>query len=165
MNDNRNMHLAVSTGSDDATAFFSAGTTQQIISDPLNLLFFSVYGVHFAVDAEQVSGMAVYKGEVADDLFWFHEVFEYSSTGAGYVSPTVIKIRTGIEPSYSVIIDSMEDIAEVRQSCIRPFPALLASFTLRSGMWGILPRNGVMVLLVDFQLLLKQKRLDCNSKL
>ncbi len=160
MIDNGNMPVAVSTGTDRSTTLFSSAKTQQVHSDPLNLLFFSVYGVHFAVDAEQVSGMSVYNGEAADDLFWFHDVFDYGSAGAGYISPTIIKIRTASDSSYRVIIDSMEDIAEVSQSDIRLFPSLLESFTLRNGMWGILPRNGIMVLLVDFQLLLKQKRSD-----
>jgi chemotaxis signal transduction protein len=124
----------------------------------LDLLLFSVGGVHFGVDSEQVSGIAAYDGESADDLFWFHEELEYGIGPAPYVSPTVVTIRSGDERSYRVIIDSMEDIAEFGMSDIHLFPELLEPFTIRMGLWGILPKNGIMVLLVDFQLLLKQKR-------
>lgn len=123
----------------------------------INLLFFSVGGIHFGIDAEQVAGIAVYDGEQADDLFWFHEELKYGDTVATYASPTVITIRTGGGRSYRVIIDSMEDIAEFSQDDIRLFPELLEPFAMRRGLWGILPVNGIMVLLLDFQLFLKQK--------
>jgi chemotaxis signal transduction protein len=131
------------------------------MSDPgdtkLNLLLFSVSGVHFGVDAEQVAEIADYDGENSEDLFWFHEELEYGAMAVRYASPTTISIRTGDEHSYRVIIDSMEDIAEFSLNGFHLFPALLKPFVVRKGLWGILTRNGKMVLLVDFQLLLKQK--------
>lgn len=128
----------------------------------LDLLLFSLGGVHFGVDAGQVTGVAVYDGEQADDLFWLHEELEYGAAAATYVAPTVVTVRTGCVPSYRVIIDKMEDVAELSQNDIRPFPALLEPFTLRKGLWGILPRNGSMVLLLDFQRLLKERRPDIS---
>ena len=122
----------------------------------LDLLLFSVGGVHFGADAGQVAGIAVYDGEQADDLFWFHEEFEYGDAALTYSSPTVVTIRTTGVPSYRLIIDSMEDIAEFSQNDIRLFPALLEPFAIRRGLWGVLPRNGIMVLLVDFQRFLRK---------
>jgi chemotaxis signal transduction protein len=52
----------------------------------------------------------------------------------------------------------MEDIAECDRNDIRLFPELLEPVALRNGMWGILPRDGRMVLLVDFQRLIKKKK-------
>lgn len=121
----------------------------------LDLLLFSVCGVHFGADAGQVTGIALYDGEQADDLFWFHEELEYGDSATTYFSPTVVTIRTGRLQSYRVIIDSMEDIAEFSQNDIRLFPALLEPFAIRRGLWGILPRSEIMVLLVDFKSLLK----------
>ena len=128
---------------------------QQLAS--LNLLTFSVGGVHFGIDAEQVAGIGAYDGDQAEDLFWFHEELEYGDAAVSYASPTVVTIRTGDGQSYRVIIDSMEDIAEFSQDDIRLFPELLEPFTMRRGLWGILPVNGIMVLLLDVQLFLKQK--------
>lgn len=158
MNENGTMRYATVSGPGESTNIFSADNARKMDFGSLNLLLFSVGGVHFGVDAEQVAGIAVYSGEQADDLHWFHEELAYGDAAPVYCSPTVITIRTGNAPSYRVIIDSMEDIAEVGQNDIGLFPALLEPFVRRSGMWGILSRDGIMVLLVDFQLLLKQRR-------
>jgi len=123
----------------------------------INLLLFSVGGVHFGIDAEQVAGIGAYDGDQAEDLFWFHEELEYGDAAVSYASPTVVTIRTGGVQSYRVIIDSMEDIAEFSQDDIRLFPELLEPFAMRRGLWGILPVKGIMVLLLDFQRFLKQK--------
>lgn len=125
----------------------------------LDLLLFSVGGVYFAADAGQVSGIAAYGGEQGDDLFWFHKELGYGDESTAYLSPTVVTIRTGNEQSYRVIIDSMDDIAEFQQNDIIPFPALLEPFAVRRGLWAILAGSSPIVLLVDFQLLLKQKRI------
>jgi len=124
----------------------------------LGLLLFSVCGVHFGVDAGQVTGIAAYDGEQADDLFWFHEVLEYGDAGHTYFSPTVITIRTGVGLSSRMIIDRMEDIVDFSQNDIRLFPALLEPLVIRRGLWGILLRNDCMVLLLDFKRLLKERR-------
>ena len=123
----------------------------------INLLLFSVGGVHFGIDAEQVAGIGAYDGDQAEDLFWFHEELEYGDAAVSYASPTIVTIRTGGVQSYRVIIDSMEDIAEFSQDDIRLFPELLEPFAMRRGLWGILPVKGIMVLLLDFQRFLKQK--------
>ncbi len=121
----------------------------------LNLLLFSVGGVHFAVDAEQAAGMAPYDGEEADDLFWFHEELDFGAVPVTYHSPVVVTVRTPDARPYRVIIDAMEHIGEFSQDDITPFPPLLEPFSLRRGMWGILVRNGRVVLLLDLLRLLK----------
>lgn len=125
----------------------------------LDLLLFSVGGVYFGADTGQVAGIAAYGGEQGDDLFWFHQELGYGAELTAYLSPTVVTIRTGDEQSYRVIIDSMDEIAEFHQDDIIPFPELLEPFAIRRGLWGILAGSGPIVLLVDFQLLLKQKRI------
>jgi chemotaxis signal transduction protein len=122
----------------------------------LNLLLFTIEEVHFAVDGEQVTEVTAYEGVQSDDLFWFHQELGYDESVV-YLAPVIVTIRTEDDRRYRVIIDSMEDIAEFSQNDIRPFPPLLEPFALRKGMWGVLPRNGNMVLLVDFNLLLKQR--------
>lgn len=134
------------------------------MSDPdgkqLNLLLFSVGGIHFAVDAEQAAGLAPYDGEDADDLFWFHEELDFGAVAVTYHSPTIVTVRTPDARPYRVIIDSMEHIGEFSQADIIPFPPLLEPFSLRRGMWGILVRNGRVVLLLDLLRLLKERSLN-----
>lgn len=125
----------------------------------LNLLLFSVGGVHFAIDAEQAAVMAPYAGEEADDLFWFHEELDFGAAEITYHSPTIVTIRTREGQPYRVIIDSVEHIGEFSLDDITPFPPLLEPFSLRMGMWGILVRNERVVLLLDLLRLLKERSL------
>lgn len=127
------------------------------VGKQLNLLLFSVGGVRFAIDADQVTGMTPYAGEEADDLFWFHEELDYGRGTPAYDDPVIIAIRTEDATSYRVVIDRMEDVAEICALGIRPLPPLLEPLLLRKGMWGVAERGGQMVLLVDFQRLLRYK--------
>jgi chemotaxis signal transduction protein len=126
----------------------------------LNLLLFSVGDAHFGIDAEQAQGTAVYCGEAADDLFWFHEELGFGKEPPVYRSPTIVTIKIGGLRPYRVIIDSMEDIAEFSLNDIQPFPPLVERFVLQKGMWGVLNLKGRMILLVDLQRLLKGKNFE-----
>jgi len=128
----------------------------------LNLFLFSVGGVHFGIDAEQACGMTPYAGEEAEDLFWFHKELGFGSRPVTYVTPTVITIRMPDARSYRVIIDSLEDIAEFSRHDIRLFPQLLEPVALRNGMWGIVVKDDRMILLVDFERLLRE-RMDVTA--
>lgn len=122
----------------------------------VNLLLFSVGGVRFGMDAELAAEITEYYDEEADDLVWFHKEMGYGYTPA-YTEPVIVAIRTEDSRSYRVIIDKMEDVAEIRVVDICPFPTLLEPFALRTGMWGVADRDTHMVLLVDFQRLLRYK--------
>lgn len=123
----------------------------------LNLLLFSVGGLHFGVEAEQVVDVADYDGELSDDLFWFHEELDYVTPVSGYSRPTVISIRTVGQLPYRIIVDLLEDVVEFSLKDLHLFPAHLEPFVMRGGLWGLLLRNGIMVLLVDFQRLWQNK--------
>lgn len=124
--------------------------------DSLNLLLFSVWGVSFGIDADQVAEITAYKAET-EDLVWFHDEMGYGDKKLRYHSPTIVTIKTDREMPYRVIIDSMQDITQFNWNDITPFPALMEPFSLQMGMWGILSRQGSMVLLLDFQRLLRNK--------
>ncbi|MDD2272389.1 MAG: hypothetical protein PHP95_09615 [Desulfuromonadaceae bacterium] len=123
----------------------------------LNLLLFSVGGVHFGMDAEQAAAITGYHGEEAEDLFWFHEEIGFGGATLAYSAPTIVTIRGEDSLSYRVIIDKMEDIAEISSVDIQSFPLLVESLALRKGMWGVTVREGRMVLLIDFTRLLRHK--------
>ncbi|HIJ80312.1 MAG TPA: hypothetical protein HPP76_01225 [Desulfuromonadales bacterium] len=78
-----------------------------------------------------------------------------------YISPTIISITTGASDSYRVIIDSIVDIAECNISEIRPFPPLVEQFAVQKGMWGVVVRHNVIVVLIDFLRMRKEKRSGC----
>ncbi len=116
----------------------------------LNLLLFTVGGVCFAVDAEQVDGMSGYQTGESGNLLWFHELLGFGYRDVTYREPAVLAIKTVESGSCRVIIDNMEDIAEYSVSDIVPLPALLEPFAVRNGIWGVLKRDSVLTLLVDF---------------
>lgn len=123
----------------------------------LNLLLFSVGGVFFGVDAEQVDGTFSCQGEEADDLFWFHRELGYGDDTIVYDAPAILSIKTGDSTSYRVIIDQMEDVTGISTADIYPFPSLVEPFALRKGMWGIMVKDDRLILLVDFFRLLKER--------
>jgi len=133
---------------------------ESLICETFHLLLFSVGGICFGIDTGQVAEIAVYNGEVREDLFWFHEEMGYAGKMVTYQSPVIVTIQTGTVSPYRVIIDSMEDIAEFSQSDISLFPSMLEPFVLRKGLWGLLVRQERLVLLLDFQRLLREKSAD-----
>ncbi len=118
----------------------------------LNLLLFSVGGVYFGVDADQVDAMTAYQGEMQENTPWFHEVMGYGNQTVTYKCPTVITVKTA---DYQMIIDSMEDIAEFSADDIRLLPPIVESFAVKRGIWGVLLRRKRMTLLLDLMCLPK----------
>jgi len=122
----------------------------------LDLLLFSVEGVYFGIDAEQVLQTAACNGE-DDDLLWIHEVLDFRTTSVVYLTPTIITAGTRGGRRYRVVIDAMEDITQCSLNDLRPLPPVLEPFAMRKGIWGILPRNGRMTLLLDLMSLLSTR--------
>lgn len=116
----------------------------------LNLLLFSVGGVCFAVDAEQVDGMSGYAAEESDSLLWFHEMLGFGDREVRYRAPTVLSVKTVACRTCQVVIDNMEDIAEYSVHDLAPLPALLEPFAIRNGIWGVLKRDTALTMMVDF---------------
>lgn len=117
----------------------------------LNLLLFSVGGVSFAVDAEQVEAMAAYLPEESGTLFRFHELAGFGNRQVSYRMPTVLSLKSSEPGGCRVLVDAMEDIAEYGVDAISPLPALLEPFAFRHGLWGVLKRDNGLTMLVDFQ--------------
>lgn len=135
------------------------GLCATLTSSSLTLLLFTVGGVAYAVDADQIARITAYdKEEHSDDVCWLHEEMGYGSRPVGYQVPTVVLIKAGSVGPYRVIIDRMEDIAECSYDDITLLPELVTPFLLQKGIWALLVRNGVMVFLLDFQRLLQTKK-------
>jgi|GEM_PF-862979 len=150
-------YLAPGSGADAGRPSLAMQNPPDMEFNALNLLLFSVGKVLFGVDADQVARISAYKNEMDEDLFWFHEVIGYGEKTVEYHTPTIITIRTTDGPRH-VIIDSMDEIAEFSPNEIGLLPALLEPFALQRGIWGVLPRDGSIILLVDFNRLLMEKR-------
>ena len=123
----------------------------------INLLLFEVGGVPFALDAEQAEEFVAFRGEHDPDLVWFHREMGFREREVVYREPTVVTIRMGTGRPYRVVIDQMQEIAGFDGDDLRLFPPTVEPFALNKGVWGLLPRGGRLVLLVDFRLLLQRK--------
>ena len=123
----------------------------------LNLLVFSVGGVRFGCDAEQAEAVAGYRGE-EENLFWLHEELGYGGRPVHYRAPSVVTVKTEDARSYRVIIDQMEELIGISADDIAPLPRLMERSALGRGIWGVVERQGRMILLLDFQRFLRDKR-------
>ena len=123
----------------------------------INLLLFEVAGIPFALFAEEVEEFAAFDGGSDPELVWFHREFGFRETEVVYRAPVVVTVRTGGGPRFRLIIDQMQEIAGFDGDDLRLFPPTVEPFALNKGVWGILPRGGRLVLLVDFRLLLQRK--------
>ncbi|MBJ6727136.1 CheW domain-containing protein [Geomesophilobacter sediminis] len=119
----------------------------------LNLLLFQAAGVSFAADLEQIARMRDLAEEPdRAELHWFHEEIGMESVEpAQYGAPTVLTLRSDAAAPFRIVVDAMEDIVEVPIGDIQPFPPLVAGRALENGLWGVIPRNGIMILLVDLE--------------
>jgi chemotaxis signal transduction protein len=121
----------------------------------LDLLLFSVGGVSFGVDAEQVEEILSWQG--GDGSAWFHRELGYPSDTISYRAPSVLKIKTEDAGHYQVIIDLLQDVTRIVAGDIHPFPPVVEPFALHKGMWGIVVKDERMILLVDFQRLMRER--------
>jgi hypothetical protein len=123
----------------------------------LNLFLFSVGGVHFGADAAQIAGMAPLTGDDGDKPAWLHEVLEFGARPVTYREPVILDVGTVDDSRWRVVVDAVEDITSACPYEIHPLPAPVESHALRKGLWGVLPRGGRMILLLDFRLLLSRQ--------
>ena len=120
----------------------------------LRLLVFRLGALQFGVPAEQVAGLRGYGEAGAEPAVWFHALLGFPEAPR-YRAPTAALVsRMGRSPAW-VVLDAIDDLLEVELDAVRPFPALAEAHALRRGMWGILPGQGRMVLLVDLDQLLE----------
>jgi chemotaxis signal transduction protein len=123
----------------------------------LNLLLFSAGGVRFGVDAAQIAGTAAVTGDDAEKPAWLHELLEFGDRQVVYREPVILEVGTDGAGRWRVVVDAMEDIITVAVHEILPLPPPVELHVLGKGLWGVLPRGGMMILLMDFRLLQNRK--------
>jgi chemotaxis signal transduction protein len=123
----------------------------------LDLLLFSLSGVHFGVDVGQIEEMSAYDGKETGDLFRLNEALGMGGKKIYYETPTVLTIRTEDSRKARVMIDNPEDLIHIQLDEIRPFPRIMVPFTLPKGMWAVVLHGERKILLIDFLFLLRQR--------
>jgi chemotaxis signal transduction protein len=130
---------------------------ESLCSAGLDLLLFSLSGVYFGVDVEQIGGISTHDGKETEDVFRLPEALGMGGKKIHYGAPIVLTIRTEDSRKARVIIDAPEDLIHVQIDEIRPFPRIMVPFTQPRGLWAVTLRGEKKILLMDFLYLLRQR--------
>jgi chemotaxis signal transduction protein len=132
--------------------------------DEIRIVIFTVMGSRFGMDMEQISEMRQ-PGHVKSreyDLSWFHEKLPLREVNPVYRSPIIFFLNHG-DKNTGIIVEQPEDInVPVSLNEIHPLPPLIQSSAPFLPVWGVFARNRDLILLIDFQKLLRQEA-DGNS--
>ncbi len=116
----------------------------------LDLLLFSFNNAWFGIDIEQLAAITPYRDDEDDDLVSLERIF--GGQPRSYREPRVISVKgdgAGKMPPYRLLIEAPEDIRNVDWRDVRPLPSLLEPFIRRLGVWGVLPLDERLILLLD----------------
>jgi hypothetical protein len=131
----------------------SSGSGQ--VRSTLDILVFTVGGVHCGIDGELIGRMLLPEeaeyGKVA--VRWFHQALTFGDREVVYQNPRVITFnRAGA--AAGLVIDQPRDLIRVPVGSIRPLPAFFALTPGLRPLWGAFVLEEQVVLLVEPQRLL-----------
>ncbi|MFP5223158.1 MAG: hypothetical protein ACLGSA_12785 [Acidobacteriota bacterium] len=132
------------------------GTDRQGSLFPLSVLLFRVGRGHYCASADQVASTAAYRpGDQDGALLWFHREMGCRAVPPP-VAPVVASLRGGSGECRRMVIGDLEDLVEISADEVRLLPPTVAPYVLRKGLWGVLPRQGRLYMLVDLNRLARQ---------
>lgn len=122
----------------------------------LDILVFTVGGVHCGIDGELIGRMLLIEeaeyGKVA--VRWFHQALSFGDREVVYQSPRVITLnRAGA--AAGLVIDQPRDLIKIPVRAICPLPAFFALAPGLRALWGGFVLDEKVVLLIDPQRLLQ----------
>jgi chemotaxis signal transduction protein len=112
----------------------------------VQLLLFRLGQTRFAVLASQIQALRGHDG--TGPARWLHDLLGFAEPPR-YREPTEALVS-----GTWIVLDAMEELLDLPLEAIRPFPELVEPFSLRRGLWGILPNQGCLVFLADLQQML-----------
>ncbi|HOP40652.1 MAG TPA: hypothetical protein PLI53_06375 [Geobacteraceae bacterium] len=137
----------------------SSAEREELETKELRLLLFSVCGIRFAADADQVSTLRECNlQESVPPAIPFHEAIGYETGPVAYRRPEICTI-TGEAGQCSFMIESPEDIATVAWDDLQPLPTLVEPFAVRWGIWAGIPGRHGIRLVVDLDRLATSRNL------
>ncbi len=116
----------------------------------LQLVVFSTAGVSFGADAEQIAAIREHVPDAGEDPSRFLDEVLPSGGALRSSRSAILEVRAG-DALHPVAVDRIEEIVEVGIGAIRPLPPLVARFVRDKGVWGVVPRGGKMLVLIDFE--------------
>ncbi len=118
-------------------------------SEIFTYLLFSVTGIRFGVDTQQVS--AILERQEAEDValpcIAADAALSIEQGVVAYHQPKVLLIRHA--DRFGLLVDSPEEIVDVTIDALRPLPELWRTARIETPIWGVLLYRGDIVLLID----------------
>lgn len=110
------------------------------------MLLFQLGQVRFGVLASQIAALRGHDG--TGPARWFHDLLPF---------PEAPRYRAPTEALVSgtwIVLEAMDELLDTPLEAVRAFPDAVEPFSLRRGLWGILPNQGHLVFLADLQQML-----------
>ncbi|MBT5632254.1 MAG: hypothetical protein HOJ13_05950 [Nitrospina sp.] len=116
--------------------------------DELHALIFSVKGVRFGADMEQIKEVADPDRieDVGKNIVRFNEEFSFPDCQITYQAPRILFLKSGAK----ILVDEVEEVRILPIDCIRPLPRFLEKCRQPNDIWGVALVEGEIILLLDF---------------
>jgi hypothetical protein len=127
----------------------SSGEKGSVAETELRLLVFSVGGIRFAADADQVVSLQQCDlASLPEHARFFHEVVGFADRAVEYLCPEICTVTSG-DGICRLVIESPEDIISVPLEVLRPLPSLIEPFAVQRGIWAGIPETNRVLLAID----------------
>ena len=116
--------------------------------DELHALIFSVKGVRFGADMEQIKEVADPDRieDVGKNIVRFNEEFSFPDCQITYQAPRILYLKNGRR----ILVDNVDEVRVLPIDCIRPLPDFLEKCREPNAIWGAALVGDEIILLLDF---------------
>ena len=103
--------------------------------DELHALIFSVMGVWFGADMEQIKEVADpgRNEDIEENIVGFHEEFPFPGRQITYQAPRILYLKNGRR----ILVDNVDEVRVLPIDCIRPLPNFLEKCRQSNAIWGV----------------------------
>lgn len=116
----------------------------------LRIVIFSAAGVRYGAVADQIDSICdVSPDAEMGNVIRLAAKLECRHDSANGSPLTALKVR-GEKAFYLVAVDRIDEVVEIGIDAIRPMPLLILPYARAKGIWGVVPRAGELLLLLDF---------------
>ncbi|SMC89358.1 hypothetical protein [Sporomusa malonica] len=111
----------------------------------LQLLVFSIGDTRYGIDIDQIAYLMNF--DVAGNAVGFEQLMAIgSSADCNYSKMLIIKQKTGTP----ILINEPDEVAIFSVHDIRRLPDILTKWAGNKGVWGLLPQERGVIILIDF---------------
>ena len=132
----------------------------QLEIDNVGILVFSVDGVRFGTESGQIAAIDPERTGVGFKIIKLNALLGLAD-GTDKDAGVLLELRQECSTNRLLLVDKIEDILEIPLSEIQLLPEVIAERVLQRGIWGVIQQGDNILLLIDFNRLLKN--IDSSS--